>query len=177
MKKAVFLLVVILFLMTNGMAVSSNNYDAQSQKYELNYGLDLTPEFITNQADALELHRQLLSAFSAETPVSQKSSALTYSGLYAEQYVLEQFILKYDNLYYYTNDRNSAEIEYLIEYTGNIIPVEVKAGINLKAKSLKTYIDKYKPVKALRFSLADYKATDNLIDIPLYAINFYENYL
>ena len=85
MKKAVFL-VVILFFMTNGMAVSSNNYDAQSQKYELNYGLDLTPEFITNQADALELHRQLLSAFSAETPVPQKSSALTYSGLYAEQY-------------------------------------------------------------------------------------------
>lgn len=72
MKKAVFLIVVILFLMTNVMAVSSNNYDAQLQKYELNYGLDLTPEFITNQADALELHRQLLSAFSAETPVSQK---------------------------------------------------------------------------------------------------------
>ena len=86
MKKAVFLLVVILFLMTNGMAVSSDNDDAQLQKYELNYGLDLTPEFITNQADALELHRQLLSAFSAETPVSQKSSELTYSGLYAEQY-------------------------------------------------------------------------------------------
>ena len=102
---------------------------------------------------------------------------IKFKGLFAEQYVLEQFILKYDNLYYYTNDRNSAEIEYLIEYTGNIIPVEVKAGINLKAKSLKTYIDKYKPVKALRFSLADYKATDNLIDIPLYAINFYENYL
>ena len=60
MKKAVFLVVVILLLMTNVMAVSSNNYDAQLQKYELNYGLDLTPEFITNQADALELHRQLL---------------------------------------------------------------------------------------------------------------------
>ena len=86
MKKAVFLLVVILFLMTNGMAVSSDNHDAQLQKYERNCGLDLTPEFIANQADALELHRQLLSAFSAETPVSQKSSALTYSGLYAEQY-------------------------------------------------------------------------------------------
>lgn len=102
---------------------------------------------------------------------------IKFKGLYAEQYALEQFILKHDNLYYYTNDRNSAEIEFLIEYSGNIVPVEVKAGINLKAKSLKTYIDKYNPVKALRFSLADYKETNNLIDIPLYVINFYENYL
>lgn len=102
---------------------------------------------------------------------------IRFKGIYTEQYVLEQLIIKHKNLYYYTNNRNSAEIEFLIEYKGIIIPVEVKAGINLKAKSLKVYIDKYKPVKALRFSLADYKVTDNLIDIPLYAINFYENYL
>lgn len=102
---------------------------------------------------------------------------IRFKGIYTEQYVLEQLILKHKNLYYYTNDRNSAEVEFLIEYDSHIIPVEVKAGVNLKAKSLKTYIDKYNPIKALRFSLADYKETDNLIDIPLYAINFYENYL
>lgn len=102
---------------------------------------------------------------------------IRFKGIYTEQYVLEQLILKHKNLYYYTNDRNSAEVEFLIEYDSHIIPVEVKAGVNLKAKSLKTYIDKYNPVKALRFSLADYKETDNLIDISLYAINFYENYL
>lgn len=100
-----------------------------------------------------------------------------FQGIHTEQYVLQQLILKHDNLYYYTNDRNSAEIEFLIEYHGNVIPVEVKAGINLKAKSLKTYTEKYKPVKALRFSLADYKITNNLIDIPLYAVNFYDKYI
>lgn len=102
---------------------------------------------------------------------------IRFKGIYTEQYVLEQLILKHKNLYYYTNDRNSAEVEFLIEYDSHIIPVEVKAGVNLKAKSLKTYIDKYNPIKALRFSLSDYKETDNLIDIPLYAINFYKNYL
>ena len=88
-----------------------------------------------------------------------------------------QLILKHKHLYYYTNNRNSAEIKFLIEYESHIIPVEVKAGVNLKAKSLKTYIDKYKPVKAIRFSLADYKNINNLADIPLYAINYYEKYL
>ncbi len=102
---------------------------------------------------------------------------IRFKGIYTEQYVLEQLILKYKHLYYYTNNRNSAEIEFLIEYDSHVIPVEVKAGVNLKAKSLKTYIEKYKPVKAIRFSLADYKNIDNLADIPLYAINFYEKYL
>lgn len=102
---------------------------------------------------------------------------IRFKGIYTEQYILEQLILKHKNLYYYTNDRNSAEIEFLIEYDSHIIPVEVKAGVNLKAKSLKTYIDKYNPIKALRFSLADYKETDNLIDIPLYAIEYFHNML
>lgn len=102
---------------------------------------------------------------------------IRFKGIYTEQYVLEQLILKHKNLYYYTNDRNSAEVEFLIEYDSHIIPVEVKAGVNLKAKSLKTYIDKYNPIKALRFSLADYKETDNLIDIPLYAIEYFHNML
>ena len=102
---------------------------------------------------------------------------ISFKGIYAEQYAMQQLMLQYDKLYYYTNDRNSAEIEFLIEYNNKIIPIEVKAGINLKAKSLKTYIEKYHPEKALRFSLADYKTSDILTDIPLYAINFFEKYL
>lgn len=102
---------------------------------------------------------------------------ISFKGVYAEQYAMQQLIQKFDKLYYYTNDRNSAEIEFLVEYNNKIIPIEVKAGINLKAKSLKTYIEKYHPEKALRFSLADYKVTNNLVDIPLYAINFYEKFL
>ena len=102
---------------------------------------------------------------------------ISFKGIYAEQYAMQQLMLQYDKLYYYTNDRNSAEIEFLIEYNNKIIPIEVKAGINLKAKSLKTYIEKYHPEKALRFSLADYKTSDILTDIPLYAINFFEEYM
>lgn len=101
----------------------------------------------------------------------------SFTGLYTEQYALQQLVIKHNTLYYYTNEKSCAEIEFLVEYQGKIIPIEVKAGINLKAKSLKTYIEKFNPDKALRFSLADYKKSDLLTDMPLYAVNFYEKFL
>lgn len=101
----------------------------------------------------------------------------SFTGLYTEQYALQQLVIKHNTLYYYTNEKSCAEIEFLVEYQGKIIPIEVKAGINLKAKSLKTYIEKFNPEKALRFSLADYKKSDLLTDIPLYAVNYYEEYI
>ena len=74
------------------------------------------------------------------------------------------------NFFYYTNDRNSCEVDFVADMGGMPVPVEVKAEVNLKAKSLKTYMDKYEPKYAVRTSLADYKQTDNLYDIPLYMI-------
>ena len=52
-----------------------------------------------------------------------------------------------------------------------IIPLEVKAAANLKAKSLKVYMDKHKPVMAIRSSLVDYRKNANLYDVPLYALS------
>ena len=74
------------------------------------------------------------------------------------------------NLYYYTNERNSAEIDFLLDNGNEIIPIEVKAEENLKAKSLQTYCQKYKPEKAVRTSMSDYRKEDWLVNLPLYAI-------
>jgi hypothetical protein len=51
------------------------------------------------------------------------------------------------------------------------VPIEVKSGGTLRAKSFKFFCEKYKPVKAIRASLADYKQEEWLINLPLYAIN------
>ncbi len=96
-----------------------------------------------------------------------------FKGSYTEQFALQQLITKHSNIYYYSSEKGTSELDFLVEYENNIIPVEVKANINLKAKSLKVYMDKFKPNTAIRFSLADYKVTENLIDIPLYAIEYY----
>lgn len=59
----------------------------------------------------------------------------------------------------------------LVEFTGEqIIPVEVKAEVNLRAKSLKTYQEKFSPDISVRTSMADFKKEDWLINLPLYAI-------
>lgn len=94
-----------------------------------------------------------------------------FKGALTEQYVLQQLVTNPDlGVYYYTNDRGSCEIDFLIDDGEKIIPLEVKAEINLRAKSLKSYRDKYAPKISVRASMADYKEHDGLVDLPLYVI-------
>ena len=94
-----------------------------------------------------------------------------FKGALTEQYVLQQLkTLKNINTYYWTNDRNSAEVDFLIDNGEDVIPLEVKAEVNLQAKSLKTFREKFNPKISLRTSMADYKKEDWLINLPLYAI-------
>ena len=74
-------------------------------------------------------------------------------------------------MYYYTNERGSCEIDFLIDNGEAVVPVEVKAEVNLRAKSLRTYRDKYNPEVSVRTSMADYKEEEWLINLPLYAID------
>lgn len=95
-----------------------------------------------------------------------------FKGALTEQYVCQQLKTLQDlDIYYYTNDRGSCEIDFVVDTGEQIIPVEVKAEANLRAKSLKTYCEKYSPELAVRTSMADYKKGDRLIDLPLYAID------
>lgn len=93
-----------------------------------------------------------------------------FKGALTEQYVCQQ-LKTIDGLgiYYYTNDRGSCEIDFVIDNGEQAIPVEVKAEINLKAKSLKIYRDKFQPEISIRTSMADYKEEEGLINLPLYA--------
>lgn len=61
-------------------------------------------------------------------------------------------------------------MDFVIDNGEQVIPIEVKAEVNLMAKSLKTYCDKYKPEISIRTSMADYKEEEWLINLPLYAI-------
>lgn len=94
-----------------------------------------------------------------------------FKGAIAEQYVLQQFkTIKDLPVFYWSNETSRAEIDFVIQIKSDVIPVEVKAERNLQAKSLKVYMEKFKPNYAIRTSMADYKKTDNLIDLPLYGI-------
>lgn len=94
-----------------------------------------------------------------------------FKGAITEQYVLQQFkTIKDLPVFYWANETSRAEIDFVIQLKSNVVPIEVKATRNLQAKSLKVYMQKFKPNYAIRTSMSDYKKTDNLIDLPLYAI-------
>jgi predicted AAA+ superfamily ATPase len=93
-----------------------------------------------------------------------------FKGAITEQYVLQQLIAKNLTPYYWTADGATAEIDFLLQHKGKIIPIEVKSEENLKAKSLKLFSDKFKPCLALRTSMSDYRKEDWLTNIPLYAV-------
>lgn len=94
-----------------------------------------------------------------------------FKGALTEQYVCQQLKTINDlNVYYYTNDRDSCEVDFIIDNGEQIVPVEVKAEVNLKAKSLKTYREKFNPEISVRTSMADYKKENGLVNLPLYAV-------
>ena len=94
-----------------------------------------------------------------------------FKGALTEQYVCQQLKTIEDlGVYYYTNDRGSCEIDFVVDTGEQIVPIEVKAETNLRAKSLKTYRERFEPELSVRTSLADYKKEDWLLNLPLYAI-------
>jgi predicted AAA+ superfamily ATPase len=98
----------------------------------------------------------------------------TFKGYLLENFVLQNLIFLFGKKIFSWTEATS-EIDFLNEINGNLLPIEVKSGINLKAKSLKQFILKYQPKKALRFSLQSKKELEpsiskksNIIDLPIY---------
>ena len=93
-----------------------------------------------------------------------------YKGVIAENFVANQLVCNGFDLYYYRSN-NTSEVDFLLYTKDGIIPVEVKAGNATQSKSLKLYIEKYKPKYAIRISTKDfgYDPKTNIKSIPLYA--------
>jgi len=95
-----------------------------------------------------------------------------FKGALTENFVIQQLLLHQDNaIYYWSNENSTAEVDFVIQNDEEIIPIEVKSGTNIRSVSFKFFCEKYKPIKAIRTSLADYQAQEWMINLPLYAIN------
>lgn len=101
-----------------------------------------------------------------------------FKGALAEQYVCQQMQseLQIEPFYWSAKD-GKAEVDFIFQNDDEIIPVEVKAEINLQAKSLKVFRDTYNSECAFRFSLSKFENHGILKDIPLYDIIFAKNWL
>lgn len=94
-----------------------------------------------------------------------------FKGALTEQYVLQELkTRKGIQCYYWTAERGTAEVDFVVDDGADVFPIEVKAEINLQAKSLKVFHEKYRPAKSIRTSMADYKDEGWLINLPLWAV-------
>jgi predicted AAA+ superfamily ATPase len=94
-----------------------------------------------------------------------------FKGALSEQFVFGELRnLKNTPLAYWSAEKSTAEIDFVIQKEGQVIPIEVKATDNLQAKSLKSYKQNYQPKTSIRTSLADYRDEGWLKNIPLYCL-------
>ena len=112
-----------------------------------------------------------MSELEAESILEGNDIFIEFKGALTEQYVLQQLIsdTRY-NPYYFGTEKATFEQDFLIQKGKDIVPIEVKAGENIRSQSLKAYCDKYKPNKAVRFSTLKYMDQGWMENITLYAV-------
>ena len=91
-----------------------------------------------------------------------------YKGAFAEQYVLQQLVCQNVKPYYWSSEKTPSEIDFVIQKDNKIIPIEVKAEVNVKARSLRQFITNNPELKAVRFSMLGYAEQNWMTNIPLY---------
>ena len=96
-----------------------------------------------------------------------------YKGAFTENYVLQQLkLLPRTFVYYYSNDNSTLEIDFVVQHDTHIIPIEVKAEENLRAKSLRQFVTDNPGLHGVRFSMSDYREQDWLTNVPLWAVKW-----
>lgn len=115
----------------------------------------------------------------ANIPVAELSQGNAlfneFGGAFVENYVAEQLTsLLGTSLYYWKNETGIAEIDFVCEKEKSVYPLEVKSGINVKSKSLKSFDDRFQPKLLCRTTLRNLKADGKIINIPLYAVSLHQ---
>lgn len=95
-----------------------------------------------------------------------------FKGALTEQYVCQQLYAELDTIpYYWSAEASSGKVDFVLQYRGQVVPLEVKAEENLNAKSLKSFVNTYRLAYGVRTSMSDYREQEKLVNLPLYAIS------
>lgn len=102
---------------------------------------------------------------------------IEFKGALTEQFVLQELIASGHNLYYWSSEKGIAELDFILQYQGKVIPLEVKAEENLKAKSLKVISENYPETFPVRSSMSDFRVESWMTNFPLFAIGNLDTHL
>jgi predicted AAA+ superfamily ATPase len=112
----------------------------------------------------------LRTKFRLEPSVVMKGNQLfvEFKGILTENYVLQSFVRQFGSEIFYWSSGNTAEIEFLLQKSNQIIPIEAKSALSVKSRSLSEYRKKYAPKLSIRFSLKNVEKNDDLMNLPIY---------
>lgn len=118
-----------------------------------------------------------MSGLNARTILEGNSLFEEFKGSLTEQYVLQQLVVYPENdIFYWSAENATSELDFLIQTDDCIVPLEVKAEENLQAKSLKIFVQKYGMKDAVRVSMSGFRKQDWLTNFPLYNIGNLNRY-
>lgn len=127
--------------------------------------------FKVYMADSGLLCRRL--GLSYKNILEENTALSTFKGAITENYVLQELIVQ-NKVPYFWRSGNTAELDFLFEEDGNVIPVEVKAATNTQAKSFKQFCKKYQSKTGFKLSLKNIAENDcegtNAVNLPLYLL-------
>jgi len=118
-----------------------------------------------------------LSGLDKSSIINGNQIFVEFKGALTEQYVFQQ--IKNLEPYYWSAKNSKGEVDFLVQVQEKVIPIEVKAEENLKSKSLKAFVEKYKLNTSIRISMSNYRKEHILLNYPLYGLydEFLENEL
>lgn len=100
-----------------------------------------------------------------------------FKGSLTEQFVMQELITAGNTLYYWSAEKGVAELDFILQHQDRVVPLEVKAEENLKAKSLKVVSENYPETIPVRTSMSDFRKESWMTNFPLYAISFLAKHL
>lgn len=95
-----------------------------------------------------------------------------FKGALTENYILTSLVQQFETMPRYWKSESKAEVDFLLQYENDIVPIEVKSDENIRSKSLSVYRKQYRPGISIRYSLRNLKYEDGLLNIPLFMADF-----
>ena len=96
-----------------------------------------------------------------------------YNGAFVENFVATELARNSEGALHYWISEGIAEVDFLVTHENEVLPLEVKSGLNRAIKSLWVYADKFKPARVYRASPRNFECRDNFLNIPLYAAGLF----
>ena len=107
----------------------------------------------------------------ARTLIDGNKIFTEFKGAMAEQFVMQELTCTSpDYLGYWTNERSTSKVDFVLQKNGAIVPIEVKSGENLSSRSFTLFCDKFKPDLAIKTSMLPFHDNENMLNVPLYGI-------